>query len=649
MVLATLLNSGYLWLPRTFYSFDDRLRDFWFVLRGPIATSHEVVIVDIDEKSLQRFGRWPWPRKRMAQLLKGINDQGALMIGLDLIFPEADHTSPHLLASSIDASTLTLENYDAILAQTLHEIPVVGGYLFLFEPFDETREPHAPYSIVERHSSRSNLLAKPQSVLLDTPQLYAALPSSGFLNNIADEDGMVRSVPLLMRYHEQLYLSMASEVLRRVMKSSQVVVNNSEAGVTDVVLGDVTIPTNRFGAVHVNFRGPAKHFSYVSAAEVLSHTLQKGVLRDKIVLVGTSALGLGDIHATPTESAMAGVEIHANLIDNIIQGDMLVAPADDIVYNMALITAMVLLSVLLFSYLSRMALIPVFVTMSILLYFFYDWLLFERGIILNILFVLLAFILGVVAALLIDYIDEARQKQQVEGTLKATNATMLEQSRSAALGEMVGMIAHQWRQPLSSMSAISSKVKLKGQLGKLDSVDKDMDEVVDLTHYLSDTIEDFRNFFKEDKSFEVTPLELVVERSVRFTSHLLKIKDVMVSKNLSDLSARLNVNEITQVLINLIKNAVDAYEERNIQTRTLHFEAEAHDETVCLHVSDIAGGLDEEKLQKIFEKNYSTKGAEGTGLGLYMCKKIIEENHHATLHVSNEAGGLRFTICFQEP
>lgn len=643
-LLSIAISLSYLTLPQSIYSLDDRLRDFLFVLRGPIPQTNEVIIIDIDEAALERFGRWPWPRKEIATLLDRISSAGPLIIGLDMIFPEADNSSPHRLAERLNMDSQSLENYDDILADSMQRNSVVGGYLFLFEATQETRVPKIPYVLKEHGKDDGGFIPEPAGFLLNIEPLHTKLKSMGFLNNISDSDGVIRSVPLVMRYDHQLYLSLSLELMRSASDIKRVDILNTEAGVMGIKMAGFVIPTSRFATMHVNFRGPSRHFNYISAADLMDESFDVTQLHNKIVLLGTSAIGLGDVHATPYTSAMAGVEVHANVIDNILQGDFITLPADDLIYNIFLIIIIVTITVLLFSKLSRLMMIPAFLFLSFGLYLFYSWMLFSNGVILNILFGLLAFIMGVVAALLIDFLYEARQKEEVTHELEETTATMLEQSKSAAMGEMVGMIAHQWRQPLSSMSAISSKVKLKGQLGKLDSVDKDMDEVVDLTRYLSETIEDFRNFFKEDKSFEVTPLELVVERSLRFTSHLLKTKDVVVTKNLKESSAYLNVNEVTQVLVNLIKNSVDAYEERAIKERTLHFETEQNDGEIILHVSDTAGGLEEEKLEKIFEKSFSTKGAEGTGLGLYMCKKIIEENHLGFLHVRNFNGGLTFSI-----
>jgi len=409
-------------------------------------------------------------------------------------------------------------------------------------------------------------------------------------------------------------------------------------------MGEKSIPTDRFGKLHVNFRGPSHHFRYVSAADIMEKTVPADTLRGKFILLGSAAIGLGDIHATPYESAMAGMEIHANAIDNILENDFVYPPIDNLFYNIIMIFSVISLSMALFSFLHRRYMAAGFVAMLLGLYAFFYLMLFHYGIILNILFPLLAFFLSVIAALLIDYFFEALKVIEKEHELSVTNELMFVQSKSAAMGEMVGMIAHQWRQPLSSMSAISSKVKLQSQLGKLDRVEESMDEVVGLTQYLSQTIDDFKNYLKPDQKRESVALDDIVATSLRFTSHLLMTKNISVETEMTAVDVIVNKNELVHVIINLIKNAVDAYEGRQVETPSIRLGVVRDAHHAVLNVSDSAGGIDPEKLPRIFDEYFSTKGEAGTGLGLYMSKKIVEERHHGTLRAYNENGGLRFEL-----
>jgi adenylate cyclase len=450
VTLGIFLSLSYLFLPQSIYSLDDRFRDFLFILRGEIPQNEHVVIVDIDEKSLLAYGRWPWSRNKVATLIDSINSYEPGIIGIDIVFAEADNTSPHFLAKELNITAKELVNYDDKLSKSLKNAPVIGGYLFLFEPSAQKRVPMISSVIIQRGGASKEFIPNASSVVLNIPVLQDAYYSSGFLNNIADSDGVVRSVPLLINYKEQTYLSLSMEMLRIYYNASNIEIFNSDSGVSDILINKKDIPTDRFAKLHVNFRGSAKHFHYFSAIDIIQNRVSQDALKGKFVLLGTSAIGLGDTHATPYDSSMAGVEIHANIIDNIIEGDFITNPIADLSYNIIIIFITIFITVSLFSFLDRKYMPVAFVLMLFILYYFFYFMLFSQGIILNILFALLAFILSVVIALLIDYIFEVAKVEQKEIEIQETNEIMLAQSKSAAMGEMVGMIAHQWRQPLSS-------------------------------------------------------------------------------------------------------------------------------------------------------------------------------------------------------
>ena len=620
------------------------MRDFLFVLRGEIPHHNNVVIIDIDEKSLAEYGRWPWSRNKIAKLIDSINTYKPEIIGMDIIFAEADNSSPHFVASELNISTKALANYDKCFANSLKNSYIVGGYLFLFEPTLTKKVPMISSTIIQRGGLSNDFIPNPKGIVLNIPILQSAYTSSGFLNNISDDDGVVRSVPLLMNYKDKNYISMSMEMLRLYYGSNTVEIYNTDTGVAGIIMGERSIPTDRFGKLHVNFRGPFKHFKYFSALDVIEKRVPKDALRDKFVLLGTSAIGLGDVHATPYDSVMAGVEIHANIIDNILEGDFIAVPMDNLTYNILIIFLTVFMSVALFSLVQRKYMAFVFVFMLLAMYYFFSWMLFSQDTILSLLFPLIAFFMSVVIALLLDYIFEAEKVIEKEHELQESNDIMFAQSKSAAMGEMVGMIAHQWRQPLSSMSAISSKVKLQSQLGKLNKVEESMDEVVDLTQYLSQTIDDFRNYLKPNQEIEIIDISEVVESSLRFTSHHIMTKNITIEKNLKPLEVKINKNELIQVIINLIKNAIDAYGDKKIENAVIIFSTQEDKNGVILNISDRAGGIDEKKLPHIFEEYYSTKGDDGTGLGLYMSRKIVQEKHHGKLNAYNENGGLRFEL-----
>ena len=132
MLISTLLSSAYLFLPSHFQSLDNRIRDFYFNFRGPQKASSDVIIVDIDEKSIKELGQWPWERDKFAQILANLTNNGVGIIGLDIVFAEADKTSPKKLAKQWGIKSENLPDYDLILAQTVSQTPTILGYVFDF-------------------------------------------------------------------------------------------------------------------------------------------------------------------------------------------------------------------------------------------------------------------------------------------------------------------------------------------------------------------------------------------------------------------------------------------------------------------------------------------------------------------------------------
>ncbi len=222
-----------------------------------------------------------------------------------------------------------------------------------------------------------------------------------------------------------------------------------------------------------------------------------------------------------------------------------------------------------------------------------------------------------------DKVNEIREKDSL----------MVQQSKNAAMGEMISMIAHQWRQPLSSVSAISSKLKLQSQLGALENIEEDMQEIIELSRYLSDTIDDFRNYFKPTLNRQETLLSDIIARSIKFTSHYLLSNDIEVQNRLEDCTLLVIRNDVIQVFINIIKNSIDAFVENKIKNRKIEISSYIEKSSVHVRIKDNAGGISVDIIDAIFDEYFSTKGEKGTGLGLYMSKMIIEKRYKGEFDV----------------
>ena len=233
---------------------------------------------------------------------------------------------------------------------------------------------------------------------------------------------------------------------------------------------------------------------------------------------------------------------------------------------------------------------------------------------------------------------------------------MLENSRLAQMGEMISMIAHQWRQPLNAISATASNLKFKTELETFDLDTKDgqieqnryfLDEFQKINSYvqtLTQTIDDFRNFYKPNKSSVSITFEAVVNKSLGIILPSLKTSNIkIVTEYNSDAIIQMHDNEIMQVILNILKNAQDNFKEKDIVEPTITIMTKDKELSIC----DNGGGIPERIIYQIFDPYFSTKDEKnGTGLGLYMSRTIVQEHHDAKLEVENIPNGVCFRIVF---
>ena len=223
--------------------------------------------------------------------------------------------------------------------------------------------------------------------------------------------------------------------------------------------------------------------------------------------------------------------------------------------------------------------------------------------------------------------------------LALTKDKILASSRSAAMGEMIAMIAHQWRQPLSLINTVMATMKIKKELQILDeeTINTSFKKIQTTTKYLSDTIDDFRDYFKPNKlitEFELIPL---------FDKSIFFLKEEMTQYNIEyKIVAPENVklstykNELLQTIINILKNSIDAFEKLDIDNKNITVTVTKLSTHISIEVEDNAGGIDEMTLSRVFEPYFSTKSKNGTGLGLYMCHSIITEHLKGSIIINSK-------------
>ncbi len=222
------------------------------------------------------------------------------------------------------------------------------------------------------------------------------------------------------------------------------------------------------------------------------------------------------------------------------------------------------------------------------------------------------------------------------------------QSKQAVMGEMISMIAHQWRQPLNTITLQISNLQLKylmGQQISKEDIMQTLEDISDSVVYLSDTIEDFKTYFRPNKAAQETAMGELLKKAIKFVEPRLKSNKIELQTECdSELHAKVYANELIQVLLNLLNNAVEAYENKKTEDKIIKVTCKQNGPNIQIDVTDRAGGIRQEHLAKLFEPYFSTKGKNGTGLGLYMSKMIIEKQFGGSISVKTSMFGTTFTI-----
>ena len=242
---------------------------------------------------------------------------------------------------------------------------------------------------------------------------------------------------------------------------------------------------------------------------------------------------------------------------------------------------------------------------------------------------------------------DTRIKEEINNR-KKQEQLLIQQSKLAEMGEMISMIAHQWRQPLSALSTIIQNVHLRYSLGKLDKEYLDKQRVLSnaLTEKMSQTINDFRNFFKPNKEKQPFSIGDALQQTIFLIDDSFKSNNIKIENMISDDVIIYGFeSELSQVLLNIITNSKDAFLETKIKNPVITIKTKRAQTHIRILISDNAGGINESIINKIFEPYFTTKDSyNGTGLGLYMSKMIIEQNMQGHLSVKNIPNGVKFSI-----
>jgi HD-GYP domain-containing protein (c-di-GMP phosphodiesterase class II) len=291
---------------------------------------NRVVIVDVDERSLADVGQWPWRRDVVGELIERLRALGASTIALDIVFAESDRYD-ELGEGVVRSSANHRVAPDERLARTLRDGRVVIGYAMTFDGGRRAQERCVlhPVGLALVHppgETDSTPFFRATGAVCALPILATAAGASGFLNAAPDADGILRRVPLLVELEGRVYPALALAAVAATTGARHMALHVSTTNDASLSMDDRTIPVDGRSNLLLRYRGRKKTFPYVSAADVMTGQVGPETFRDKVVFVGTTALGTREVVATPLDTLFAGVEVQATVADNLLAQDFISRP-----------------------------------------------------------------------------------------------------------------------------------------------------------------------------------------------------------------------------------------------------------------------------------------------------------------------------------
>ena len=309
-----------------------RTFDAFQVIDPRVKTIRPVTIVDIDEPSLAKLGQWPWPRTYIADMITNLTNLGAVVIAFDAVFSEPDRLNPDVAAGTmrdLDEATRTklraLPSNDQIMADAIRRARVVVGETGLSTVLSKRDDTLPMTGFATLGEDAEPYLYEFPGLLRNVRVLEEAAAGRGLFTIRTERDGIVRRVPMILQAQGVIMPSLSLEMLRVVTATPTVLVKTDKAGIKSVGLRGLEIPTDKNGQLWVHFARQDPSI-YVSAADVIDGTVAVDKIKGKLVLVGTSAVGLNDIKTTPVSPAMPGVEVHAQVLESALTRAVLAQP-----------------------------------------------------------------------------------------------------------------------------------------------------------------------------------------------------------------------------------------------------------------------------------------------------------------------------------
>jgi len=388
-----------------------------------------VGIIDIDDASLKAEGRWPWPRNKLAELIDRLHEYGAAVIAFDIFFGEKESNIDQQLLDFLSKKNqltpalknllkenLPSLNNDTIFAKSLTQLPTVLAIGFLPRPQTQNDLPQ-PLLVLSPADLKQLDLISAKGYISNIPILQNAAKHGGFINIFPDNDGIIRHAPLIIAYQNKLYPSLALAAVLLLLDEKVKLVTpeyNKVKQLEGLQLGSMVIPTDAHGEVFIPFIGNSFTFPYYSATDILHGKIPKDALLGKILFVGTSATGLGDLKATSIENTFPGVEVQATLANGLLLNDFSFKPAWTFGANLVITFTVGLLAAFIFPYLGPRLLSLLIILVPIGLLFINNWIWERTGFILSLLMPVILILFIAILNMIYGYLFETRRREHLK-------------------------------------------------------------------------------------------------------------------------------------------------------------------------------------------------------------------------------------------
>lgn len=585
------------------------------------------VIVDIDEESIQTFGQWPWSRVINAELIAKINQLSPSGIGLNILSSEKDRTSPLSLHEfyqkhfnieiNLSQFPSELHDNDKLLSEVITNANVTLP-IFMKDRFSSAKH-------CQKMRYKGNMFKEIKTslsageVLCNHQFIQEGIKNFGFINAWSDSDGIFRRVPLFIKYKEEVFPSLALATLLSFYEA-------------------IEFPTEE-ETVLVNFSTPKPKI--ISALDILNGEVDKRDIQGKVLVLGSSIVGLRSMFHISSGEALTSSMIQAILIDNIVNDAFLLQPHR---YKQINIVLSILLSFIVILLLSRKAYLAAVLFILILLVITMIALLgaYKSNLYISLGYLWVPF-LSTIILFTLYHLRVVSQEQQEQEYL------LIRQSKLASMGEMISLIAHQWRQPLSAINGTVLNMDIDHRKEKLDAekFEAYLASIESTTAYLSKTINDFTDFFSKTKQAHIFNLKKVIHQAQNLSAFSKTENVSLIYRECEEIEVNGYPSELIQSLLVLFNNAIYICEEKieTIGEGKVYIDIKRSGNKAIVLVEDNGGGVAKKDMKKIFDPYFTTKEKHnGTGLGLYILRLIVEDSMNGKVSLHNGKEGAVFSI-----